>query len=103
MKWCTICSRQAVCSAASASAPTPIPRRPRSPGNRRAHVGHEVIVSFLEGDPDRPMITGNVPNALTMPPMVLPRDKDKTIQRDHGDNKIVMQGKSGEEHLSMMS
>jgi len=35
--------------------------------------------------------------------MVLPRDKDKTIQRDHGDNKIVMQGKSGEEHLSMMS
>jgi type VI secretion system secreted protein VgrG len=67
------------------------------------HVGHEVIVSFLEGDPDRPLITGNVPNALTMPPMVLPRDKDKTIQRDHGDNKIVMQGKAGEEHVSMMS
>ena len=59
------------------------------------HVGHEVIVSFLEGDPDRPLVTGTVPNALTMPPMTLPLDKDKTIQRDHGDNKIVMQGKAG--------
>ena len=67
------------------------------------HVGHEVIVSFLEGDPDRPLITGTVPNALTMPPMKLPLDKDKTIQRDHGNNKIVMQGKSGGEHLSMVS
>jgi type VI secretion system secreted protein VgrG len=67
------------------------------------HVGHEVIVSFLEGDPDRPVITGTVPNALTMPPMLLPLDKDKTIQRDHGDNRIVMQGKAGGEHLSMVS
>jgi type VI secretion system secreted protein VgrG len=67
------------------------------------HVGHEVIVSFLEGDPDRPLITGNVPNALTMPPMELPTDKHKTIQRDHGDNKIVMNGKSGEEQVSVIS
>ena len=67
------------------------------------HVGHEVIVSFLEGDPDRPLITGNVPNALTMPPMELPTDKHKTIQRDHGDNKIVMNGKSGSESLSVVS
>jgi type VI secretion system secreted protein VgrG len=67
------------------------------------HVGHEVIVSFLEGDPDRPLITGTVPNALTMPPMTLPADKHKTIQRDHGDNKIVMHGKAGEETLRMIS
>jgi len=67
------------------------------------HVGHEVLVSFLEGDPDRPLITGTVPNALTMPPMVLPGEKHKTIQRDHGNNKIVMNGKPGQEHLSMVS
>ncbi len=67
------------------------------------HVGHKLVVSFLEGDPDRPLITGNVPNALTMPPMSLPADKHKTIQRDHGDNKIVMHGKAGEESLSVMS
>jgi type VI secretion system secreted protein VgrG len=67
------------------------------------HVGHEVIVSFLEGDPDRPLITGTVPNALTMPPLVLPRSKDKTVQRDHGGNKIIMHGKTGLEHLSLAS
>ena len=67
------------------------------------HVGHEVIVSFLEGDPDRPLITGSVPNALTMPPMELPADKHKTIQRDHGDNKLVMNGKPGGERMSMIS
>jgi type VI secretion system secreted protein VgrG len=67
------------------------------------HVGHEVIVSFLEDDPDRPLITGTVPNALTMPPLELPRTKDKTVQRDHGGNKIIMHGKSGLEHLSLGS
>jgi type VI secretion system secreted protein VgrG len=67
------------------------------------HVGHEVLISFIEGDPDRPLITGTVPNALTMPPVNLPDDKHKTVQRDHGDNKIVMHGKAGKEHLSMSS
>ena len=67
------------------------------------HVGHEVVVSFLEGDPDRPLIIGTVPNALTMPPLELPRRKDKTVHRDHGGNKIIMHGKSGLEHLSLAS
>jgi type VI secretion system VgrG family protein len=67
------------------------------------HVGHEVLVSFIEGDPDRPLIIGTVPNALTMPPVGLPGDKDKTVQRDHGNNKIVMQGKAGKESVSMVS
>lgn len=30
-------------------------------------IGHEVIVSFLEGDPDRPIITGRVYNGGNMP------------------------------------
>jgi type VI secretion system secreted protein VgrG len=35
-------------------------------------IGQEVVVSFLEGDPDRPLITGTVYNAVQMPPYALP-------------------------------
>ena len=35
-------------------------------------IGQEVIVDFLEGDPDRPIITGRVYNGDNMPPWTLP-------------------------------
>src|SRR5262249_59880750 len=35
-------------------------------------IGQEVIVEFLEGDPDRPIVTGRVYNAEQMPPYELP-------------------------------
>ena len=35
-------------------------------------IGQEVLVSFLEGDPDRPVITGRVYNEDQMPPYTLP-------------------------------
>jgi len=38
-------------------------------------VGHEVIVSFLEGNPDLPLVTGCVYNADNMPPYDLPANK----------------------------
>jgi type VI secretion system secreted protein VgrG len=40
-------------------------------------IGEEVIVDFLEGDPDRPIVTGRVYNADRMPPYKLP---DKQTQ-----------------------
>ena len=40
------------------------------------HVGQEVIVQFLEGDPDMPIITGRVYNAENMPPVELPAGQD---------------------------
>jgi type VI secretion system secreted protein VgrG len=38
-------------------------------------IGQEVLVSFLEGDPDRPIITGRVYNADQTPPYPLPSKK----------------------------
>lgn len=41
-------------------------------------IGAEVIVSFLEGDPDRPIITGTVYNAIQTVPYQLPSDMNKS-------------------------
>lgn len=38
-------------------------------------IGHEVVVEFLEGNPDRPLIVGSVYNADNMPPYALPANK----------------------------
>ncbi|SHN72424.1 type VI secretion system Vgr family protein [Desulfovibrio litoralis] len=38
-------------------------------------IGQEVLVEFMEGDPDRPVITGRVYNELRMPPWQLPSQK----------------------------
>jgi type VI secretion system secreted protein VgrG len=41
-------------------------------------IGQEVIVSFLEGDPDQPIITGRVYNGANMPPYDLPANKTQS-------------------------
>ena len=41
-------------------------------------IGQEVIVDFLEGDPDRPIITGRVYNDDQMPPYALPDHKTRS-------------------------
>src|SRR5262249_12077733 len=40
-------------------------------------LGQEVVVTFLEGDPDRPLITGSVYNADQATPYALPHDQTK--------------------------
>ena len=59
------------------------------------HIGQEVIVSFLEGDPDRPIITGRVYNADNMPPESLPDQQTKSVWSDPGGNEIVMNEEEG--------
>ncbi|MCU8487020.1 type VI secretion system tip protein VgrG [Vibrio vulnificus] len=44
-------------------------------------IGHEVVVTFLEGDPDRPLVTGAVYNGLHTPPYELPEHKTRTVFR----------------------
>ena len=46
-------------------------------------VGHEVVVSFLGGDPDRPLITGSVHNDVNLPIYPLPANADISGWRTH--------------------
>lgn len=67
-------------------------------------IGEEVIVSFLEGDPDRPIIVGRVYNGMNMPPFALPAGKTrrgnmtKTYQ-GAGYNEMSMDDTPGNEQL----
>ncbi|MEE8106474.1 MAG: type VI secretion system tip protein TssI/VgrG [Planctomycetota bacterium] len=67
------------------------------------HIGHEVIVEFLEGDPDKPVITGRVYNAEKMPPLKLPEAKHKSVLRDDYGNEIVFNATPGEEYIRIFS
>ena len=67
------------------------------------HIGQEVIVDFIEGDPDRPLITGRVYNADHMPPLELPEHKHKSIIRDDFGNEIVFNANPGDEHIQIFS
>jgi type VI secretion system secreted protein VgrG len=68
-------------------------------------IGQEVIVDFLEGDPDRPIITGRVYHGNNKPPYPLPDEKTKsTIKTDSsqgggGCNEIRFEDKKGKEQL----
>lgn len=44
-------------------------------------IGSEVIVSFLNSDPDQPIVTGRTFNAKNTPPYLLPDHKTKTVWR----------------------
>lgn len=68
-------------------------------------IGHEVIVEFLEGDPDRPIVTGQVYHGVNRPPYKLPDEKTKSTFKSNsspdggGFNEIRFEDKKGEEQL----
>jgi len=70
-------------------------------------IGMEVLVHFLEGDPDQPIITGCVYNQESMPPYELPEEKTKSgIKSDsspggNGFNEWRFEDKKGEEQIFM--
>ncbi len=68
-------------------------------------IGMEVVVHFLEGDPDQPIITGCVYNPQTMPPYTLPDEKTKSTMKSDsskgggGFNEFRFEDKKGEEQI----
>jgi type VI secretion system secreted protein VgrG len=74
-------------------------------------IGHEVIVDFLEGDPDRPIITGRVYNATNMPPYTLPDSQTQSGIKSRSTlggtpdnfNEIRFEDKKNEEELHIQA
>ena len=70
-------------------------------------IGHEVIVDFLEGDPDRPIITGRVYHGANRPPFALPAggmvsgSKSNSTPGGGGYNEMSMNDTKGEEKMTI--
>ena len=72
-------------------------------------IGQEVIVDFVEGDPDRPIITGRVYNAAQMPPYGLPGNatqsgwKSNSSKGGGGYNELMFEDKAGSELVNFQA
>jgi type VI secretion system secreted protein VgrG len=70
-------------------------------------IGQEVVVDFLEGDPDRPIILGSVYNAEQMPPIPLPAGKQvsgfktNSYPTSGGSNQITFDDTKGKEKMTV--
>jgi len=68
-------------------------------------IGMEVVVEFLEGDPDKPLVTGCVYNGRNKSPYPLPAHKTKSVFRSDthkgaGFNEISFEDSAGSENIS---
>lgn len=67
-------------------------------------IGQEVIIAYLNGDIDRPVITGTVYNGTNRPPVKLPENKTQTVikTRTHkgdGFNELRFEDENGQEEI----
>ncbi|WP_017788610.1 type VI secretion system tip protein VgrG [Aeromonas dhakensis] len=67
-------------------------------------IGHEVIVSFLEGDPDQPIVIGRTYHATNLPSEGLPANKTRMSLRSNthkgkGFNELRFEDKAGQEEV----
>ncbi|OFX21925.1 MAG: hypothetical protein A2V77_20660 [Anaeromyxobacter sp. RBG_16_69_14] len=74
-------------------------------------MGQEVVVSFLEGDPDRPLITGHLYEADHMPPYPLPGNQTRSGFKSRSAkgggvdnaNEVRFEDKKGDEQLYLQA
>lgn len=68
-------------------------------------IGMEVVVTFEEGDPDRPLITGCLFNELNQPPYELPAHKTRSVFKSlsslngGGSNELHIEDRQGAEQI----
>jgi len=72
-------------------------------GQFTPRVGHEVLVSFLHGDPDAPVVTGQVYTEKNKPPFVEKNTTKSGIRTQlHGDpNELEFDDKAGNELIAI--
>jgi uncharacterized protein involved in type VI secretion and phage assembly len=67
----------------------------------------EVVVQFLDGDPDRPLVTGCVYNGDNAPPLKLPAHKTQSVIRTNssptsgGYNELRFEDHAGHEEIAL--
>ena len=72
-------------------------------------IGQEMIVGFIEGDPDRPIITGRVYHGNNPVPYDLPSEKTKTTFKSNsslggsGYNELRFEDKKGQEEVYLQA
>jgi type VI secretion system secreted protein VgrG len=72
-------------------------------------IGQEVVVSFLDGDPDRPLVTGSVYNAEQSVPYELPGEQTKSTIKTNvskgggGFNEIRFEDKKDSEEIFLQA
>jgi type VI secretion system secreted protein VgrG len=68
-------------------------------------IGQEVVIRFLEGNPDRPLVTGTVYNGSNPTPYALPDDKTKSTLKSasspgsDGFNEVRIEDAAGSEEV----
>lgn len=68
-------------------------------------VGMEVLVSFIGGDPEHPLVTGCVPNQHTPLPYPLPANKTRSVFKTrsslggNGSNEVRIEDRAGQEQI----
>jgi type VI secretion system secreted protein VgrG len=66
------------------------------------HKGTEVLLTFIDGDPDRPIIQGSVPNPDTMSP-VTGGNQTSSVIRTGGGNQIRIEDAAGGQQIHLSS
>lgn len=66
------------------------------------HRGTEVLLTFVDGDPDRPIIAGSVPNTETTSP-VNSNNQSQSMIRTGGGNQVRIEDQNGGQQIHLSS
>src|SRR6185437_13658773 len=72
-------------------------------------IGHEVLVGYVDGDADRPIVLGSLHNGVNQTPFTFPRDKTQsgiktwTSPDGQGGHELIFEDKAGSEIVALRS